>query len=127
MYTFFAFHPILELLYHFKFENIPKNLDYIFAILAFIVEAFVFHEHLHGRAHMDIQLHTYQILAVVFCAIFTLCEMVFIDDVRPALARACAIMLQGTWFLQVLTNFNSTIYIKESYFKNNVKRMHIIS
>ena len=101
MYAFFAFHPIFELLYHHKVEIIPKKLDYLSAILAFGMEAFLFHEHLHGRPHMDIQLHTYLILAVILCGLSAAFEMYYINDVRPALARACFTMLQGTWFYQV--------------------------
>ena len=103
MYAFFAFHPIFELLYHHKVEIIPKKLDYLSAILAFGMEAFLFHEHLHGRPHMDIQLHTYLILAVIMCGLSAAFEMYHINDVRPALARACFTMLQGTWFYQVRT------------------------
>ena len=34
MYAFFAIHPIMELLYYFKLDNIPPKLDYLGAILA---------------------------------------------------------------------------------------------
>ena len=102
MYTFFTIHPIFELIYYYKWmEIIPKNLDYISAILAFGVEGFLFHEHLHGRHLMDVQVHSYLIISIGLCGISVLLEMIYIDDVRPALARACFTMLQGTWFYHI--------------------------
>ena len=102
MYAFFTIHPIFELIYYYKLmEIIPKNMDYISAILAFGVEGFLFHEHLHGRHLMDVQAHSYLIISIGLCGISVLLEMIYIDDVRPALARACFSMLQGTWFYQI--------------------------
>lgn len=101
MYAFFAIHPMFEILYHYQFKALPKDLDYLTAILAFAVEAFLFKEHLHGRAHMDIQLHTYQVYAIGLCCLASLLEWMHINDARPALARATFTLLQGTWFYQV--------------------------
>ena len=101
MYAFFSFHPIMELLYYFKIEMVPPNLDYLAAVLAFSMEAFLFHEHLHGRANMDVQMHTYQVYAIMGCAFAAILEMFYIKDVRPAIGRAIFTLLQGTWFCQV--------------------------
>ena len=107
MYAFFAFHPILELFYHYnyKVDVIPKNLDYLAAILAFTVEGFLFHEHLHGRKHMDIQVHTYLMYTIGCCIGSVILEMNYIHDVRPSLARATFTLFQGTWFYQVCKHF----------------------
>lgn len=101
MYAFFAFHPIMELLYYFKIEMVPPKLDYLCLSLAFSAEAFLFHEHLHGRANMDVQMHTYQVYAIMACALTGTLEMVYINDVRPAVGRAVCTLLQGTWFCQI--------------------------
>ena len=75
MYTFFTIHPIFELIYYYKWmEIIPKNLDYLSAILAFGVEGFLFHEHLHGRHLMDVQVHSYLIISIGLCAISGRCQ-----------------------------------------------------
>ena len=105
MYAFFAFHPIMELLYYFKLDNVPPKLDYLGAILAFCIEGFLFHEHLHGRANMDVQMHTYQVYAIMSCAVASALEMYHVHDVRPAIGRAVCTLLQGTWFIQVMTLF----------------------
>ena len=101
MYSFWAFNIIMELLYYFKIDHVPPKLDYLGLIMAFSVEGFVFHEHLHGRTHLNKQLHTYLVFACMSCALASALEMVWIHDVRAALARAVCTLLQGTWFLQV--------------------------
>ena len=81
----------------------PKNLDFLAGGLAFAAEGFIFHEHLHGRNHMDVQLHTYLVYIIVMCFVSIIFELVLINNVIPALARATFTLLQGTWFFQVLT------------------------
>ena len=58
MYAFFAIHPVFELGYYWRIDWLPPNLDYISAILAYVMEAFLFHEHLLGRSSIDIQVRT---------------------------------------------------------------------
>ena len=58
MYAFFAIHPVFELGYYWRIEWLPPNLDYMSAILAYAMEAFLFHEHLLGRSSIDIQVRT---------------------------------------------------------------------
>ena len=55
MYAFFAIHPVFELGYYWRIDWLPPNLDYMSAILAYVMEAFLFHEHLLGRSSIDIQ------------------------------------------------------------------------
>ena len=63
---------------------------------------------------MDIQLHTYQIYAIVLCLISSIFELMWINDVRPALARSAFTLLQGTWFFQVMYYMKFTRYIVSS-------------
>ena len=122
MYAFFALHPAMELLYYHKVQPLPPNLDYLAAILAFAIEAFLFHEHLHGRSQMDVQLHEYLILIVIGCVFASMLEMIFIQDVRPALARSTLTLFQGTWFYQV--SVCATLYLlpltQPRYIKINI-------
>ena len=101
MYIYFAIHPIAEILHRIQIEALPPKLDYIFAILAFAMEAFLFWEHLHGRSRMDTQLHTYLVYAIILCMGSAILEMIFTYDVRPAICRSVFTLLQGTWFYQV--------------------------
>ena len=59
MYAFFAIHPVFELGYYWQIDWIPPNMDYLSAILAYAMEAFLFHEHLHGRSSIDVQVNRF--------------------------------------------------------------------
>jgi hypothetical protein len=101
IFVFFLFHPIMELLYYFKIEYLPPKLDYLGIILAYSVEGFLILKHLHGRTDIDVQMHTYLFYSILGCALASTFEMVWIHDVRPAVARAAFSLLQGTWMVQV--------------------------
>ena len=62
MYAFFAIHPVFELGYYWRIDWLPPNLDYMSAILAYAMEAFLFHEHLLGRSSIDIQVRTKKLM-----------------------------------------------------------------
>ena len=62
MYAFFAIHPVFELGYYWRIDWLPPNLDYMSAILAYAMEAFLFHEHLLGRNSIDIQVRTKKLI-----------------------------------------------------------------
>ena len=47
------------------------------------------------------KVHTYLFYTIVACMFTSVFEMIYINDVRPALARAAFTLLQGTWFYQV--------------------------
>ena len=51
--TFLGFTGIIDVLYFYKVD-LPPNLDYAAAFMAFFIEGFLFANHLHGRAHMDV-------------------------------------------------------------------------
>jgi len=55
MFGFFAINPIFELMYFYKVPAIPPQLDYVSAIVALVVEGFLFKFHLEGRNHIDHQ------------------------------------------------------------------------
>ena len=54
MFFFFGLNGLIDLGYWRRWD-LPPKLDYVSAIFAFTVEAFLFYNHLHGRSHMDIQ------------------------------------------------------------------------
>lgn len=125
MFFFFGLNGVVDLCTH-KQWDVPHNLDYVSAALAFAVEGFLFFYHLHGRSHMDImvvnykfptkyctnflklwfslfsfQVHMFLVYAIAACMISTLAEMVQPTNVLPALCRTFFTFLQGTWFYQV--------------------------
>lgn len=54
MYAAFVLGSIVELLMYYKFD-LPRKADYVFGILAFGIEGFLFAFHLHSRAPLDIR------------------------------------------------------------------------
>lgn len=63
MYFGFAFGAFIELLMYYG-EPMPKNSDKAMMAMAFLLETFVFSNHMHGREHLDAQLHVFLAYAV---------------------------------------------------------------
>ena len=80
---------------HFGVRGLPDQLDYAAAVLALSVEGFLFRWHQHGHSPIDTMVHTYLVYAVGLCVVSGALEMMRPSDVRPALARAAFLMLQG--------------------------------
>lgn len=53
MFFFFGCSGVVDILYFYKY-NLPPNLDYATATLAFLLEGFLFANHLHGRTPLDV-------------------------------------------------------------------------
>lgn len=100
MFFFFGINGLVDICYYKKWP-LPPQLDYATAALAFSVEGFLFFNHLHGRPHMDIQVHMFLFYVITACVIFTVLEMSYPKNVLAALGRIFFTLLQGTWFYQV--------------------------
>ena len=116
MFSFFFLNGLVDLLYHFRVPAMPKQLDYLSAVLAFAMEGVLFLWHLDGRSPLDVQVkytllhffifehkqislfpkcHTFLLYVIAMCIITGLGEMAWPRDVRPALGRSAFIILQG--------------------------------
>ncbi|CAG7718570.1 unnamed protein product [Allacma fusca] len=100
MFFFFGLNGVVDLLQYKKWD-LPPKLDYVSAALAFAIEGFLFYFHLHGRSHMDVQVHMFLFQTVVACVVSTLLEMQHSHNVILALCRTFFTLLQGTWFFQI--------------------------
>ncbi|KAI9552099.1 hypothetical protein GHT06_022436 [Daphnia sinensis] len=100
MFLFFGFTGVVDVLYFYKVD-IPPNLDYAAACLAFGIEGFLFGNHLHGRSHMDVMVHMYLFYVIIACVICVALEARYRENVTVALARTYFTFLQGTWFYQI--------------------------
>ena len=58
MYAFFCLNGIVDIMLFYK-VNLPTGMDYATGFLAYVVEAIIFSNHLHGRTHMDTTVGTY--------------------------------------------------------------------
>ena len=101
MFSFYALNAIADLATFYKVRFLPKDIDYITAIIAAGVECYLFANHLHGRQSLDVKLHTCLVIVIAFCFFASLAEMVGNrNDVRFGLFRSCCYLWQGTWFFQ---------------------------
>lgn len=44
----------MDIIYFYKIIDMPPDLDYASAFIAFTMEGLLFANHLHGRTHMDV-------------------------------------------------------------------------
>lgn len=100
MYFFFGLNGVMDLALHYRLP-LPPDVDYASAALAFLAEGVLFYYHLHGRTHMDIQVHMFLFYLIMCCAVSTIAELCRKSSVLPALCRAFFTLYQGTWFVQV--------------------------
>ena len=86
---------------HCQIVGVPNESNYVLAILAIGVEAFLFANHLHDgmRDENNIQLHTLLVYVIIFCLMTSLAEA-FCDKKLACLAilRCVAFLWQGVWF-----------------------------
>ncbi len=57
IYFVTGFTGVVDVLYFYKVD-LPPDLDYAAAFLAFGIEGFLFGNHLHGRSHMDVMVRS---------------------------------------------------------------------
>uniref|UniRef100_A0A6A7GB76 Transmembrane protein n=1 Tax=Hirondellea gigas TaxID=1518452 RepID=A0A6A7GB76_9CRUS len=100
MYMFFNIAASISILRHYRYP-LPADIEYICMSLAYFIEGLLFFYHLHGRPHMDVQVHIFLVYVTGFSTVAALVEMKYRHNVIPALARAYFTCLQGTWFYQV--------------------------
>jgi hypothetical protein len=96
MFTSFGLASFIEILVHAKYD-LPKGIEFIANILAFIVESFLFHFHLHGRDDIDIHVHTLLVYNINFCIIAGIWEFNRPNKILATYARITATLLQGAW------------------------------
>ena len=93
--SFFLLSGVADLMVHYGVHGLPDQLDYAAALLALSVEGFLFRWHQHGHSPIESMVHTYLVYAVGLCVVSGALEMMRPTDVRPSLARAAFLMLQG--------------------------------
>ena len=100
MYSAFIFGAIIEIMVYHKVD-LPKFIDYVYGILGYSVECFLFAFHLHGRDILDVHVHTLLVIAILGCIIFAILETIYADQILLTYGRIAFTLLQGTWFWQV--------------------------
>ncbi|XP_042889365.1 transmembrane protein 45B-like isoform X2 [Penaeus japonicus] len=94
MYFFFGLNGVMDVATRYRLP-LPPDVDYASAVLAFLAEGTLFFYHLHGRTHMDIQVHMMLFYLIACCAISAMAEMCRKASVWPALCRAFFTLYQN--------------------------------
>jgi hypothetical protein len=100
MFFFFGLSGVIDILVHHK-APLPKDVEYVIATLAFVVEDVLFMFHLHGRTPLDVLVHTLLVYVLHATVIVCVVEMRYRNNVTVSLTRTFLVFLQGTWFWQV--------------------------
>jgi hypothetical protein len=96
MFFTFGLAALFEILVYAKY-NLPKGIDFIMNILAFGVEAFLFHFHLHGKDEIDIHVHTLLVYNIGFCMLGGIWEFNRPNEILATYCRIAGTLLQGAW------------------------------
>uniref|UniRef100_T1JB65 Transmembrane protein 45B n=1 Tax=Strigamia maritima TaxID=126957 RepID=T1JB65_STRMM len=101
IYFFFVIQSAVEIFQFYKFHFVPPNAEYFTSVLGFLMQAFLFSFHTHGRSELDVLLHTLVVLtAVISCFTMTL-ETFIRDSLVLTLARSHSVLIQGTWITHI--------------------------
>lgn len=96
MFFAFGLASLVEVLVARQYQ-LPDGIEFLANILAFGVEAFLFHFHLHGRNPIDIHVHTLLVYAIAFCMLAAIWEYNRPEQILATYARIAATLLQGVW------------------------------
>ncbi|KAK7107907.1 transmembrane protein 45B-like [Littorina saxatilis] len=100
MFFFFGISGIIDILVFYR-APLPPDIDYVSALMAFMVEGLLFKFHLHGRTELDVLLHTFLIYTIVANTVAMALEMKYRHSLLGPLSRSYFLLLQGTWFWHV--------------------------
>lgn len=99
MYFFYATSGVVEIMMY-RGLPLPEGSDYVATLLAAVVVSLLFKIHLHGRAHLDVLVHSLVSYSSGAQALCTMVEMVRRHSILASLGRAYCCMLTGTWLCQ---------------------------
>ncbi|UJR10053.1 hypothetical protein I4U23_014275 [Adineta vaga] len=100
MFLGFTLASLLEVLVHRKYP-LPKGIEFLGNILAYGIEGFLFHFHLHGRNETDIHVHTLLVYSILFCIGACIWEYNRPHEILATYARIAGTCLQGAWFYAI--------------------------
>ncbi|CAF1437375.1 unnamed protein product [Adineta steineri] len=97
MFLGFGLASLFEIFVHLKY-SLPDGIDFLVNILAYGIQGFLFHFHLHGRNEIDIHVHTLLVYAISFCVLAAIWEYNRPNQILATYARIAGTFLQGVWF-----------------------------
>jgi hypothetical protein len=96
MFFAFALAAVFEVLIDWQYP-LPDGIEFFANILAFGVEAFLFHFHLHGRNAIDLHVHSLLVYSILLCMFAAVWEYNRPEQILATYARIAATLLQGVW------------------------------
>nr|XP_012598583.1 transmembrane protein 45A-like isoform X1 [Microcebus murinus] len=100
MYFFFGLMGVAHILCV-TIRSLPSSLPKLMLSNALFVEAFIFHNHTHGREMVEIFVHQLLVLVIFLTGLVTFMEFLLQNNVLLELLRSSLILLQGSWFFQI--------------------------
>ena len=101
MYSLFCLSGIADVLSWKRLRFCPPGVDFLALANAFVGEWILFSHHLHGRAVLDIVLHTLLLYVVAGTVLTIILEYKFDRSLVASLATTYLLFVQGIWFFQV--------------------------
>lgn len=80
----------------------PSDMD---CHISAIFPGFLFYYHVHSRPILDAHIHTLLLVAVFGGSASTMLEVFLRDNIILELLRGCLLILQGSWFYQVIGKY----------------------
>ncbi|KAM4887240.1 transmembrane protein 45A-like isoform 2-T2 [Thomomys bottae] len=100
VYLFFGLWALINILC-FNIRSIPVFLTKLMLANAFLVNAFIFYNHTHGRQMVDILVHQLLCLASFLAGLVAFLELLFTKSIVLELLRSSLTILQGSWLWQL--------------------------
>jgi hypothetical protein len=85
----------------YKKYDIPARLEWGLGSLAFLVEAYIFGYHLHGKDPLDVHLHTLLVYSILGCFMFSCFETFYPREILFTYGRILCTILQASWFIEI--------------------------
>jgi hypothetical protein len=91
---------LVELLRYKKYD-VPAKLEWAMGSFAFLVEAFVFGYHLHGKDALDVHMHILLIYVILGCFMFSCLETYNPSEILFTYGRIVCTIWQASWFVEI--------------------------
>ncbi|XP_047420708.1 transmembrane protein 45A-like [Sciurus carolinensis] len=100
LYFFFGLLGVANILCS-TISSLPVSLTKLMMSNAFLVEAFIFYNHTHGREMLDVFVHQILTLVSFLTGLMAFIEFLIRKNVLLELLRSSFVLLQGSWFWQI--------------------------
>lgn len=83
-------------------------------VVIWFVTGFLFYYHVHNRPPLDQHIHSLLLVALFGGSVSVFLEVIFRDNIVLELFRTSLVLLQGTWFWQVIIYTNASQVVRRA-------------